>query len=89
MLTGKKILLGISGGIAAYKTPELARLLMKQGAEVKVVATQNALQFVTAFTLETLTHNKVYVNMFEGPSAYHTEHISLAQCPRYWDCIRP
>ena len=84
MLTGKKILLGISGGIAAYKTPELARLLMKQGAEVKVVATQNALQFVTAFTLETLTHNKVYVNMFEGPSAYHTEHISLAQ---WADCL--
>ena len=79
MLKGKKILLGISGGIAAYKTPELARLLMKQGADVKVVVTKNALQFVTAFTLETLTHHKVYVDMFEGPAEYHTEHISLAQ----------
>ena len=79
MLKGKKILLGISGGIAAYKTPELARLLMKQGAEVKVVATKNALQFVTAFTLETLTHHKVYVDMFSGPAEYHTEHIALAQ----------
>lgn len=84
MLKGKKILLGISGGIAAYKTPELARLLMKQGADVKVVATKNALQFVTAFTLETLTHHKLYVDMFDGPSEYHTEHISLAQ---WADCL--
>lgn len=84
MLKGKKILLGISGGIAAYKTPELARLLMKQGADVKVVVTKNALQFVTAFTLETLTHHKVYVDMFEGPAEYHTEHISLAQ---WADCL--
>lgn len=84
MLKGKKILLGISGGIAAYKTPELARLLMKQGADVKVVVTKNALQFVTAFTLETLTHHKVYVDMFEGPAEYHTEHISLAQ---WADCF--
>ena len=84
MLKGKKILLGISGGIAAYKTPELARLLMKQGADVKVVATKNALQFVTAFTLETLTHHKLYVEMFDGPSEYHTEHISLAQ---WADCL--
>lgn len=84
MLIGKKILLGISGGIAVYKTPELARLLMKQGADVKVVATKNALQFVTAFTLETLTHHKLYVDMFDGPSEYHTEHISLAQ---WADCL--
>ena len=84
MLKGKKILLGISGGIAAYKTPELVRLLVKQGADVKVVATRNALQFVTAFTLETLTHHKVYVDMFTGPAEYHTEHISLAE---WADCF--
>ena len=68
MLQGKKIILGISGGIAAYKTPELARLLIKAGAEVKVVCTESALQFVTALTLETLTHHKVYVDMFLGPA---------------------
>lgn len=84
MLKGKKILLGISGGIAAYKTPELVRLLIKQGAKVKVVATRNALQFVTAFTLETLTHHKVYVDMFDGPAEYHTQHISLAE---WADCF--
>lgn len=78
MLQGKKIILGISGGIAAYKTPELARLLIKAGAEVKVVCTESALQFVTALTLETLTHHKVYVDMFQGSAEYHTEHIALA-----------
>ena len=54
MLKGKKILLGISGGIAAYKCPELIRQLMAEGAEVRVVTTQNALWFVTPVTLQTL-----------------------------------
>lgn len=84
MLQGKRILLGISGGIAAYKTPELARLLIKQGADVKVVCTANALQFVTALTLETLTRHKVYADMFTGVPEYHTEHISLAE---WADCL--
>ena len=52
MWKGKHILLGISGGIAAYKTPELIRLFVKAGAEVQVVVTKNALEFVTRLTLE-------------------------------------
>ena len=60
MFNGKKILLGISGGIAAYKSIYLIRLLIKLGAEVKVVVTQNALQFVTKVTLETISKNKIY-----------------------------
>ena len=59
MLKGKHILVGISGGIAAYKIPFLIRLFRKNGAEVKVCATANALQFVTVVTLETLSGNKV------------------------------
>ncbi len=77
MWSGKKILLGISGGIAAYKIPLLIRLLKKEGAEVKVAVTQNALQFVTPLTLETLSQNKIYANVFETAGEYSTEHISL------------
>ncbi len=77
MLTGKHILLGISGGIAAYKIPELIRLLKKQGADVRVVTTPNALQFVTPLTLETLSNNKVYTDVFAPHNEHQTEHISL------------
>ena len=59
MLKGKKIVVGISGGIAAYKTPQIIRYLVKQGAEVKVAVTNNALQFVTPTVLETLSKNNV------------------------------
>jgi phosphopantothenoylcysteine decarboxylase/phosphopantothenate--cysteine ligase len=54
VLSGKKVLLGITGGIAAYKTPLLVRALVKKGAEVKVVMTPSALDFVTPLTLATL-----------------------------------
>lgn len=77
MLKGKHILLGISGGIAAYKTPELIRLFVKAGAEVKVVATTNALEFVTRLTLQTVSKNAVYTNTFEEANEYSTEHIAL------------
>jgi len=77
MLKGKKVLLGISGGIAAYKSAILIRLLSKAGAEVKVVATQNALKFITKVTLETLSGNKVYENTFSDVNDYSTEHIAL------------
>ena len=59
LLSGKKILLGISGGIAAYKTPLLVRELVKNGAEVKVVMTPSAKDFVTPLTLATLSKNPV------------------------------
>ncbi len=78
-MLNKKILIGISGGIAAYKTLTLIRLFRKSGCEVKVVATQNALSFVTPLTIETLSNNKLYVDMFEYSSERTTEHISLAQ----------
>jgi phosphopantothenoylcysteine decarboxylase/phosphopantothenate--cysteine ligase len=78
-MLNKKILIGISGGIAAYKTLTLIRLLRKSGCEVKVVATQNALSFVTPLTIETLSNNMLYVDMFEHSSERTTKHISLAQ----------
>ena len=77
MLQGKHILVGISGGIAAYKIPELIRLLKKAGAEVCVCTTKNALQFVTPLTLETLSNNRVYTDVFAPHNEHQTEHISL------------
>ena len=75
-LEGKKILLGITGGIAAYKALELIRMYKRAGAEVKAVLTNNALEFVTPLTIQTLTNNKVYINNFDT-SCYSPEHISL------------
>lgn len=76
-LQGKHILVGISGGIAAYKIPELIRSLIKEGAEVRVVATKNALEFVTELTLQTLSGSRVYSNVFAAINEHRTEHISL------------
>lgn len=77
MLRGKKIIIGISGGIAAYKVPTLIRLLVKDGAEVKVVTTENALEFVTPTTLRTLSNNTIYYNQFPESFELSTEHISI------------
>lgn len=77
MLQGKHILVGISGGIAAYKIPELIRLLRKVGAEVRVATTKNALEFVTELTLQTLSGYKVYSDVFAAINTHSTEHISL------------
>ncbi len=77
MLNGKKILLGISGGIAAYKSVFLIRMFVKAGAEIKVVVSPNALQFVSKITLETLSKNKVYEDMFAENNDYSTEHIAI------------
>ncbi len=65
MLAGKKILLGISGGIAAYKTAFLVRLLIKDGAEVKVILTESAVDFVTPLTLATLSKNPVHLDFIK------------------------
>jgi phosphopantothenoylcysteine decarboxylase/phosphopantothenate--cysteine ligase len=78
-MQGKKVLIGISGGIAAYKSLTLIRLFKKSGCDVKIVSTRNALFFVTPLTIETLSNNKLYTDMFENPAERHTEHISLAQ----------
>ena len=77
MLQGKHILIGISGGIAAYKIPELIRLIRTEGAVVKVTTTKHALEFVTTLTLETLSGNKVYSDVFAAINEHQTEHISL------------
>ena len=76
-LNGKNILIGITGGIAAYKICELIRMYKRAGANVKVVTTQNALQFVTKLTLQNLSQNNVYTEEFEIED-YKPEHISLA-----------
>jgi len=65
MLSGKKILLGITGSIAAYKTPILVRQLIKNGAEVKVIMTPAAKDFVSSLTLSTLSHNKALIDLFD------------------------
>ena len=69
-----KVVVGITGGIAAYKAPELVRLLKKAGHEVRCAATGHALQFVTRVTLETVSQNPLYSDLFASGS---TEHISL------------
>ena len=76
-LAGKHILVGISGGIAAYKIPELIRLLKKAGADVQVTTTKHALEFVTSLTLQTVSGNKVYSDVFAAINEHSTEHISL------------
>ncbi|MBR6301768.1 bifunctional phosphopantothenoylcysteine decarboxylase/phosphopantothenate--cysteine ligase CoaBC [bacterium] len=76
-LDSKHILIGITGGIAAYKVCELIRMFKKSGAEVKVIATPNALNFVTKLTLQNLSQNEVYIDEF-APKEWKPEHISLA-----------
>ena len=76
-LRGKHILVGISGGIAAYKIPELIRQLRKAGAQVQVTTTKNALEFVTSLTLQTVSGHKVYSDVFAAINEHSTEHISL------------
>lgn len=78
MLKDKNILLGITGGIAAYKTCLLIRLYKRAGANVRVVVTPNALKFVTKLTLQTLSNNEVYVEQFDIDE-YKPEHIALTE----------
>jgi len=78
MLENKTILIGITGGIAAYKICSLIRLYKKSGANVRVVATPAALNFVTKLTLQTLSNNEVYVENFEIEE-YKPGHISLSE----------
>ena len=78
MLTGKNILIGITGGIAAYKICELIRMYKKANANVRIVVTPNALNFVTKLTLQTLSNNEIYVENFEIDE-YKPEHIALTE----------
>ena len=76
-LAGKKVLIGITGGIAAYKICELIRMFKREGADVTVIPTQNALHFVTKLTLQTLSQNNVFTDEFDIPD-YKPEHIALS-----------
>ena len=78
-LLNKKIVLGISGGIAAYKTPELARQLMQEGASVQVVMTEAATQFVTPVTMQALTGNPVYTSQWDSSISNNMAHIELSR----------
>ncbi len=78
-LGNKKILLGITGGIAAYKSAELVRLLIKAGAEVRVVMTPSAQEFVQPLTYQALSGHRVYVDLFDAEADSAMDHIELAR----------
>ena len=78
MLQGKKIVLGVSGGIAVYKAIELLRLLTKAGADVHVVMTRNACEFVAPLTFQTLSCHPVHTDLFDLSQEQEIDHISLA-----------
>ena len=79
MITNKRILLIVSGGIAAYKTPELVRQLTKAGARVRVILTEAGEQFVTSMTLESLTGDTVYQDLFSLTDENTMGHIELSR----------
>ena len=79
MLKGKTIVLAVTGSIAAYKMPNLARMLKKQGADVQVLMTQNATQFINPITFESLTGNKCLIDTFDRNFQYSVEHVALAK----------
>lgn len=79
MLKGKTIVLGVTGSIAAYKIANLASMLVKLNADVQVIMTKNATNFINPITFETLTGNKCLVDTFDRNFQYSVEHISLAK----------
>ena len=78
MLKGKTVLLGVTGGIACYKSANLASALVKQGANVQVLMTKNATEFIGPHTFESLTGNRVSVDTFDRNYQFQVEHIALA-----------
>ena len=78
-LINKKILLGVTGGIAAYKAAELLRLLIKAGAEVRVVMTPSAQEFVQPLTYQALSGHRVYIDLFDAEAESAMDHIELAR----------
>lgn len=79
MLKGKTVILGVTGSIAAYKAANLASLLKKQHADVHVIMTENAKQFITAVTFESLTGNKCLTDTFDRNFQFQVEHVELAK----------
>ncbi len=79
MLKGKTVVLGVTGSIAAYKMANVASALVKEGADVHVVMTKNATNFINPITFETLTNNKCLVDTFDRNFQFHVAHVSLSQ----------
>ena len=79
MLKGKTVVLGVTGGIAAYKIANLASMLVKLHCDVHVIMTQNATNFITPITFETLTNNKCLIDTFDRNFQFHVEHVALAK----------
>lgn len=79
MLKGKTVVLGVTGGIAAYKIPNLASMLVKSGADVHVLMTEHAANFITAITFETLTGHKCVIDTFDRNFEFNVEHVALAK----------
>ena len=79
MLSGKTVVLAVTGSIAAYKMPNVARMLKKQGADVQVLMTQNATQFINPITFESLTGHKCLIDTFDRNFQYSVEHVALAK----------
>lgn len=78
-LKGREVVLGVTGGIAAYKSVEIVSRLTKLGASVHVIMTKNATEFVTPLTFETMSHHPVVTDTFARPETWEVEHIALAQ----------
>ena len=78
-MSKKTIVLGVTGGIAAFKSAQIASNLYKKGYDVHVIMTKNATEFIQPLTFETLTHNRVSIDTFDRNFEYNVNHISLAQ----------
>ena len=78
-LTGREIVLGVTGGIAAYKSAEIVSRLRKLGADLHVIMTKNATEFITPLTMETMSAHPVVTDTFARPETWEVEHIALAQ----------
>ena len=79
MLTGKNVILGVTGSIAAYKIANLASALRKLHCNVDVIMTKNATEFINPVTFETLTGNKCLIDTFDRNFEYNVEHVALAK----------
>jgi len=79
LLQGKTVIVGVCGGIAAYKVVEVVSRLKKMGAEVNVIMTENAKKFVAPLTFQSISHNQVYSDMFSEPKNWDIQHVSLSE----------
>lgn len=83
-ISGKRVILGVTGSIAAYKAAGLARELVSQGASVTAVMTANAARFVTPLTFQTVTRNRVITDLWASVDTFDAEHVALAKKA---DCV--